>query len=55
MQVLLCAINAKYIHSNLAILYLHQIGRSAGFDTEICEFSINEPIGYILSELRKRA
>ncbi len=51
MQVLLCAINAKYIHSNLAILYLHQIGRSAGFDTEICEFSINEPIGYILSEL----
>jgi len=51
MHVLLCAINAKYIHSNLAVLYLNQIGLINGFDTEIRQFSINEPIGYILSEL----
>lgn len=53
MQVLLCAINAKYIHSNLAVLYLRQAALRAGFDSVIREFSINEPVGYILSELHR--
>ncbi|MGI6435851.1 MAG: DUF4080 domain-containing protein [Syntrophomonadaceae bacterium] len=53
MRVLLCAINAKYIHVNLAVLYLHQVGLAAGWHSQIRSFSINEPIGYILSELHQ--
>jgi radical SAM superfamily enzyme YgiQ (UPF0313 family) len=51
MRVVLCAVNAKYIHSNLAVLYLHEAALAAGRDCMIREFSINDPPGYILSEL----
>lgn len=51
MKVVLCAVNAKYIHSNLAVLYLAEVGQAAGFDCVVREFSINQPPGYMLSEI----
>lgn len=51
MKILFSAINAKYIHTNPAVLYLHQVGLAAGWHSQIRSFSINEPVGYILSEL----
>lgn len=51
MKIVLCAVNAKYIHSNLAVLYLAETGLAAGFDCVVREFSINEPLSYMLSEI----
>ncbi len=53
MRVLLCAVNAKYIHSNLAVLYLREAALADGRECMVREFSINEPPGYMLSELHQ--
>ncbi len=54
MKILLAAINAKYIHSNLAV---HSLKASAGEwkeQIEIAEFTINNQPDYILEEVYKR-
>lgn len=54
MKLLLVALNAKYIHSNLAV---HSLKAAAGKykeKIEIAEFTINNSVDYILEEIYKR-
>ena len=56
MKTLLTAINAKYIHSNLAVYNLQAYARKyLGQETavEIAEYTINHPIGDILEGIYK--
>lgn len=50
-NVLLVGINAKYIHSNLAVRYLKNYCRDEFEKIDIMEFSINDYIDNILKEL----
>lgn len=54
MKVLLVAVNAKYIHSNLAIYCLKSYAMSKGYEVELAEYTINQPIGDILRDLYKK-
>ncbi|BCN29141.1 B12-binding domain-containing radical SAM protein [Anaeromicropila herbilytica] len=54
MKVLLTAINAKYIHSNLAILYLKAYAKKYNEHIELLEVTINNEMDYILSEIYKK-
>ncbi len=42
MRLLLATLNAKYIHSSLALRYLWAVGRSFPFQQDIAEFTIND-------------
>lgn len=55
MKVLLVAINAKYIHSNLAVFSLRRYAeRHTGAEVEIAEYTINQPQGKILADIMRR-
>ncbi len=54
MKILLTAINAKYIHSNLAVYSLKAAAREHAEAVEIAEFTINNQADYILEEIYKR-
>ena len=54
MKILLTAINAKYIHSNLAVYSLRSYARAYREHIAIAEYTINQRISYILSELYKQ-
>ncbi|MCM1119794.1 MAG: DUF4080 domain-containing protein [bacterium] len=54
MKILLVAINAKYIHSNPAVHSLRSCAGEYKSCTEIAEFTINQPTGFILREIYKR-
>ncbi len=54
MKVLLVAVNAKYIHSNLAVYCLKSYAMSKGYEVEVAEYTINQPIGDILRDLYKK-
>ena len=54
MKVLLTAINAKYIHSNLAVYSLKASAGDYKDCVEIAEFTINNQPDYILKEVYKR-
>ncbi len=49
MKPLLVAINAKYIHTNLAVRYLSLRAGEEGFPCEFAEYTINQPFDEILS------
>ena len=51
MKVTLVGINAKYIHSNLAVRYLKTYTEDLNYECEIMEFSINDQIERILEEI----
>lgn len=55
MKVLLTALNAKYIHSSLAIRYLEKYCNKykgeKDYIIEVKEFSINEPLDQIMAEI----
>ncbi|MGH4139818.1 B12-binding domain-containing radical SAM protein [Clostridium sp.] len=51
MKVTLVGINAKYIHSNLAVRYLKTYTKDLDYECEIMEFSINDQIERILEEI----
>lgn len=54
MKILLAALNAKYVHSNLALRYLYETGRRAGLSADqltLQEFTINNEAGYIYGEI----
>lgn len=54
MKILLTAINAKYIHSNLAVYSLKAFAGEQKDNVEIAEFTINNQADYILEEIYKR-
>ena len=43
MKVLLAAVNAKYIHSNLAVHSLKAYARTYTEEIEVAEYTINQP------------
>ncbi|SDB29715.1 Radical SAM superfamily enzyme YgiQ, UPF0313 family [Eubacterium oxidoreducens] len=51
MNNVLVAINAKYIHSNLACLSLKSYAASKGQHAQIAEYTINQPMQQILADL----
>lgn len=51
-KILLVGVNAKYIHSNLAIRSLQAyVRQQEGIEIPLMEFSINQPLDLILSEI----
>lgn len=54
MKILLTAINAKYIHSNLAVYSLKASAGEYKNQVEIAEFTINNQADYVLEEIYKR-
>lgn len=54
MKILLTAINAKYIHSNLAVYNLRAYAGEYRESIELAEYTINHRSEYILQELYKR-
>ena len=53
MNVLLTTLNAKYIHSSIALRYIREYGRTKGMDWHIEEYTINMPIYDILQRVTK--
>ena len=51
MRVLLVAVNAKYVHTNLALRYLREEVRLVYPDVKLQEFSINEHLDKIAGEI----
>lgn len=51
MKILLVAVNAKYIHSNLAVYCLKSYAASKGCAVEIAEYTINQQPGDVLRDL----
>ena len=54
MKILLTAINAKYIHSNLAVYNLKAYAKEYRAHIELAEFTINHRSEYILQEIYKK-
>lgn len=54
MKILLVAINAKYIHSNLAVHYLREYASDYKNQTEIAEYTINQHADDILQSIYKK-
>lgn len=58
MKVLLTAVNAKYIHSNLAVYDLRAYAEAygtGGAQVEIAEYTINHTIDYIWKEFIRQS
>lgn len=53
-KYLLTAINAKYIHSNLAVYTLQSYAKKYGIDVDIAEFTINQQLEDILRDIALR-
>lgn len=53
MRILLAAINAKYIHSNLAVYSLKAYAKEEE-DIRIAEYTINQQVSDILMDLYKK-
>lgn len=51
---LIVAINAKYIHSNLAIYSIRAYCKKCGIDLDIAEFTINQKTDSMLKEIYKK-
>ena len=54
MKILLTAVNAKYIHSNLAVYSLRSYAKASRASIEIAEFTINHQKESVLRQLYKR-
>ena len=54
MNILLTAINAKYIHSNLAVYSLRAYAKEYQEHISLVEYTINQRTDYILREIYKR-
>ncbi|NLB89340.1 MAG: B12-binding domain-containing radical SAM protein, partial [Syntrophomonadaceae bacterium] len=53
MKVLLVTLNAKFIHSSLALAYLKAFAQSESINIEIREYTINEQVMDILADIHK--
>lgn len=54
MKVILSTLNAKYIHSSLALRYLKAYSQREFPDIKILEYSIKEPILQMVSEIYQK-
>ena len=54
MKILLAAVNAKYIHSNLAVYSLKGMVRGYGDRVEIGEYTINQRADEILGDIYRK-
>lgn len=54
MKILLVAVNAKYIHSNLAVYCLKSYAAAKGYKVELVEYTINQQPGEVLTDLYRR-
>ena len=54
MKFLLVAVNAKYIHSNLAVYCLKSYAASKGYGVELVEYTINQQPGEVLRDLYEK-
>lgn len=54
MNIVLIAVNAKYIHSNLAVYSLKAYAGEHGSHIKIGEYTINHQVDYILQEIYKQ-
>ena len=54
MNPLLVAINAKYTHTNLGVRYLKNALKEEQIPSEFLEFTINQPVRDILTEIAQR-
>lgn len=54
MKIILTAINAKYIHSNLAVYSLRAYAKKYQEEIEIAEYTINQQLDDILMDLYKK-
>lgn len=53
-RFLLVAVNAKYIHSNLAVYSLRAYAKSNGIETELAEYTINHQLEDVLRDIYLR-
>lgn len=53
-KILLVALNAKYIHSNLAVYSLRAYAAKHGMPVELAEYTINHRTDYILEEIYRK-
>lgn len=53
MKIILTSLNAKFIHSNLALFSLKKCAKEFEGDIKILEFTINNSVDYIFEELVK--
>ncbi len=51
MKILLTTLNSKYVHSNLAVKYLYTVVAGEYSDVSVREFTINNDLNYIYSEI----
>lgn len=51
MQILLTAINSKYIHTGLGVRYVREYARKQGYQVALLEETINTPILAVLEQL----
>ena len=54
MNILLIAVNAKYIHSNPAVVSLKACAGEYGRYVSVLEFTINQTVSYLLRGIYKR-
>ncbi len=54
MNILLTAINAKYIHSNLAVYSLRAYAGKHGCEVHLAEYTINHRVDFILEEIYRK-
>ena len=55
MKTLFVAINAKYIHTNLAVRYMHELAKQNGYtSTEIAEYTINVCPSYCVNYILQK-
>lgn len=54
MKTVLVALNAKFSHTNLAVRYLRHSLLAADIPCEIAEFTINQPVRTIVTDLARR-
>lgn len=50
-KALLVAVNAKYVHTNIAVRYISRFCKSCGLDCEFAEYTINETKNNVLAKL----
>lgn len=53
MKVIASTLNAKYIHTNIAIRYLKAYAQP-DFDVELAEYTIKDPIMNIVTDLIRK-
>jgi len=54
LEILLTAINSKYIHSNLAVRYLKEYTRDINYQCKIKEFSINDRLEKVFENIMEQ-